>query len=106
MSTGPAFVPANLGEAEGRTWRSFYPRQVRGLIAGALGGGLGALLWGVGTLPGFMATMLAALPGFAYGFYLPGGRPVEWWLRVYWRYYTAPQRATLMPRKVGYRGRR
>lgn len=96
---GPAFVPADLRQAEGRTWRQFYPRQARGLAWGLAGGIIGTLTWGVRSPVGFLATALLALPGFAYGFYMPAGRPVEWWARVIWRYYTTPQVANLTARR-------
>lgn len=97
---GPAFVPAQLEQAEGRTWRNLYPRQARGLAWGCAGGVVGALLWGLSTPAGFVATAALALPGFAYGFYQPAGRPLEWWLRVTMRYYTTPQVATVGARSL------
>jgi hypothetical protein len=89
-----AFVPAALVEAQPRVYRSFRGRQLKGLLMGAGGAGLVLILIGARDLTGYVLAFLAALPGFAYGYYQPQGRPVEYWLQVYRSYYTKPQRIT------------
>lgn len=40
---------------------------------------------------GYLLTFISAVPGFAYGYYQPQGKPLEYWLMVQWRYFTSPQ---------------
>lgn len=46
---------------------------------------------------GYALAFLMALPGFAYGYYQPDGRPLEYWLRVLVRYYRQPQVISASP---------
>lgn len=97
-----AFVPAPLVEAQPRVYRSFRGRQLKGLLFGACGAVVSLVVLGASDFMGYAVAFLAALPGFAYGYYHPQGKPVEYWLQVLYRYYTAPQlitanRAALRP---------
>lgn len=87
----PAFIPGPLAQAEGRSFRNFYPRQVRGLVIGTAGGLLGAWFFGVGTPLHVALAFALALPGFAYGFFQPGGMPVEQWTRIRFRFLSRPR---------------
>ena len=95
-----AFVPAPLSQAEPRVYRSFRGRQLKGLLLAAGGAALGLVVFGARSPAGFGATFLMTLPGFAFGYYQPDGRPVEHWLRVQWQYATRP-RSWGMHRCVG-----
>lgn len=64
---------------------------MKGLIMAAGGALVGLLLFGVRDVAGYGATFALALPGFAYGWFQPEGKPVEYWLRVVLRYYLTPQ---------------
>jgi hypothetical protein len=92
-----AFVPAPLTEAQPRIYRSFRGRQLHGILLGAGGALVSLTLFGMRDVTGFALAFLAALPGFAYGYYQPQGKPVEYWVRVLWRYYTSPQSITAHP---------
>lgn len=87
-----AFVPAPLTEAQPRVYKSFRGRQIQGILVGALGAAISLKVVGAQDAVGYFSTFLAALPGFAYGYYQPHGRPVEYWAAVLWRYYTKSQR--------------
>jgi len=86
-----AFIPGQIAEAEGRTFRNLYPRQVRGLGVGIAGGLLGAFVFGTATPLRCAFTFGMALPGFVYGFFTPGGRPIEHWVRLWLRYQLSPR---------------
>lgn len=86
-----AFIPGPLAQAQPRVYKSFRARQVRGLLLAAGGAGLALLIVGARDLTGYMITFLAAVPGFAYGYFEPDGKPVEYWLRVIFRYYMRPR---------------
>lgn len=86
-----AFVPAPLVDAQPRVYKSFRGRQLRGIAFGLAGAAVGLALMGTQEFTGYALAFLMALPGFAYGYYQPEGRPVEYWLRVLIRYYTQPQ---------------
>lgn len=94
-----AFVPGQIAEAEGRTFRNLYPRQLRGLLIGIAGGLVGALLFGTST-PWRCGLLFAlAVPGFGYGFFTPGGKPIEHWVRLWLRYYLTPRSLTHRPHR-------
>jgi len=96
-----AFVPAALIEAQPRVFKSFRGRQLRGLLFGV--GGVALMLTTVGLkdFTGYALAFAAALPGFAYGYFQPQGRPIEYWLQVTFRYYTSPQRiSAARPRRM------
>jgi len=86
-----AFVPGQIAEAEGRTFRNLYPRQVRGLLVGIAGGMVGALLFGTATAWRCALVFALALPGFVYGFFTPGGKPLEHWARIWLSFYLTPR---------------
>lgn len=93
-----AFVPAPLTEAQPRVYKSFRGRQLSGILFGAAGATLSVLTVGVSDILGYAATFLAALPGFAYGYYQLQGKPVEYWIGVLVRYYTKPQHISFQQR--------
>lgn len=86
-----AFVPAPLVEAQPRVYKSFRGRQVKGIALGLGGAAISHLLFSGFANMGYLLTFLAALPGFAYGYYQPQGKPLEYWVQVHWRYFTTPQ---------------
>jgi hypothetical protein len=92
-----------LIEAEPRVYKSFRGRQLKGLMFGAAGAAVGLVAFGMRDFVGYATAFLLALPGFAYGYYQPQGKPVEFWLRVLYRYYTGSQRLTAAPRVAGWR---
>jgi hypothetical protein len=95
-----AFVPAALIEAQPRVYKSFRGRQLQGLLMGAGGAALMLAVFGVRDFSGYALAFVAALPGFAYGYYQPQGRPLEYWLRVQYRYFASAQRLTAVrPRR-------
>jgi len=89
---GRAFIPGPLSQAQPRVYKSFRGRQVKGMLMAAGGAAIGLLLFGVREVAGFGATFALAVPGFAYGWFQPEGKPVEYWLQVLFRYYLTPQR--------------
>jgi hypothetical protein len=93
-----AFVPVPLIEAEPRIYKSFRSRQLKGILFGAAGAAVGLVALGVRDFAGYASAFLLALPGFAYGYYRPQGKPVEYWLRVLYRFYSTPQRLSAAPR--------
>lgn len=95
-----AFVPGQIAEVEGRSFRSLYPRQTRGLVVAVASVALTAWLAPFHGGPRFFTLFLAALPGLSYGFLRPGGRPVEWWFRALFGYWLSP-RVALHARKEG-----
>lgn len=95
--TRRAFVPAALIEAQPRIYKSFRGRQLKGLLLGAGGAALVLILVGLSDFTGYALAFLAALPGFAYGYYQPEGRPVEEWLLVLYRFYATSQRISCVP---------
>jgi len=92
-----AFMPAPLIEAQPRIYKAFRGRQLRGILLGTGGAILGTMLFGLHDPTGYLGTFVAALPGFAYGYFQPHGKPVEYWLRVWWLFYTSPQMLTASP---------
>jgi hypothetical protein len=86
-----AFVPVPLIEAQPRVYKSFRGRQMKGIIIGLGCATLCVMVFGVSNFAGYLMTFLGALPGFAYGYFQPQGKPLEYWLRVLLRYYTQPQ---------------
>lgn len=92
-----AFVPVPLIEAQPRIYKAFRGRQLRGILLGTGGAMLGLLLFGLHDPIGYLGTFVVALPGFAYGYFQPHGKPVEYWLRVWWRFYTSAQMLTASP---------
>lgn len=95
--TRRAFVPSALIEAQPRIYKSFRGRQLKGLMIGAGGAALVLIPMGVKDLSGYLLAFLAALPGFAYGYYKPEGKPVEEWLMVLVRFYATSQRISAVP---------
>ncbi len=95
-----AFVPGQIASVEGRSFRSLYPRQTRGLVAAAVPAVLSAWLLPLEGPLRFLALFLAALPGLVYGFFQPGGRPVEHWLQVMLAYHLSPRVARYVQREV------
>lgn len=89
---GRAFIPGPLAQAQPRVYKSFRGRQVQGMLMAAAGGILGLLTFGVQDITGYGATFALALPGFAYGWFQPEGKPLEYWLRVLLRFHLTPQR--------------
>lgn len=89
-----AFVPAPLVEAQPRVFKSFRGRQLKGIAMAVAGVAVVLVFFGMRDFSGYALAFAAALPGFAYGYYQPQGKPVEYWLRVLIRYYTAPQMIT------------
>ncbi|HWI63663.1 MAG TPA: PrgI family protein [Symbiobacteriaceae bacterium] len=85
-----AFVPVPLIEAQPRVYKSFRGRQLKGIALGLAGAAAGLAVVGARDI-GYAVAFLLALPGFAYGYYRPEGRPVEYWLRLVWRFYSKPQ---------------
>jgi hypothetical protein len=92
-----AFVPAPLTEAQPRVYRSFRGRQLQGILLGAGGAVISLAVFGMSDFIGYALAFAAALPGFAYGYYQPQGKPVEYWVRVLLRYYLTPQVITAHP---------
>lgn len=88
---GRAFIPGPLAQAQPRVYKSFRGRQVKGLVLAAAGAALGILIFGVRDISGYAFSFALALPGFAYGWFQPEGKPVEYWLQVLFRYYLTPQ---------------
>ncbi|HWI51277.1 MAG TPA: PrgI family protein [Symbiobacteriaceae bacterium] len=99
--TRRAFVPAPLIDAQPRVYRSFRGRQLKGLLYGTGGAVLVIALVGIKDFTGYALAFLAALPGFAYGYFQPDGRPVEDWMKIIFRYHASPQRITnVSPRRT------
>jgi hypothetical protein len=73
-------------------YKALRGRQLRGLLAAAAGAGLGLLIFGAREVSAYGATFLLAVPGFAYGYFQPEGKPVEYWLLVLIRYHFTVQR--------------
>lgn len=94
---GRAFIPGPLGQAQPRVYKSIRGRQLRGLLAAAGGAILGLAIFGAGDATGYGITFLMAVPGFAYGYFQPEGKPVEYWLLVVLRYHFSRQRITAYP---------
>ncbi len=92
-----AFVPAPLVEAQPRVYKSFRGRQMKGIALGLVGAATSLLLFGRWGEIGYPLAFMASLPGFAYGYFQPQGKPVEYWLRVQWRFFTTPQRWGVIP---------
>lgn len=92
-----AFVPAPLVEAEPRVFKSFRGRQLKGITLGACGAAVILATFGVQDFTGYALAFLATLPGFAYGYYHPQGKPVEYWVRVWVLYYLTPRLMTSSP---------
>ncbi|HYF93433.1 MAG TPA: PrgI family protein [Symbiobacteriaceae bacterium] len=92
-----AFVPVPLVDAQPRVYKSFRGRQLKGIAFGVAGAAVGLLLMRTHDFAGYLLAFLMALPGFAYGYYQPDGRPLEYWLRVVVRYYTKPQIISASP---------
>jgi hypothetical protein len=88
---GRAFIPGPLAQAQPRVYKSFRGRQVKGLLLAAAGTALGLLVVGAKDASSYAFTFALALPGFAYGWFQPEGKPVEYWLQVLLRYYLTPQ---------------
>lgn len=88
---GRAFIPGPLAQAQPRVYKSFRGRQVKGLVLAAAGAATGLLLFGMKEISGYAFTFALALPGFAYGWFQPEGKPVEYWFRVALRFYLTPQ---------------
>ena len=86
-----AFVPVPLTDAQPRVYKSFRGRQLKGLLMAVAGVAVSLSNLGAKDFAGYALAFFLALPGFAYGYYYPQGKPVEYWLRVLYRYYTAPQ---------------
>lgn len=86
-----AFVPAPLVEAQPRVYKAFRGRQLKGIALGLGGAAVSLALFGRFGEIGYLMTFLGAMPGFAYGYFQPQGKPVEYWLAVQWRYFTTPQ---------------
>ena len=86
-----AFIPGPLGQAQPRVYKSFRGRQVRGLLMAAAGAALGLLIFGARDAAGYGLTFLMAVPGFAYGYFQPEGKPLEYWFLVLLRYHFTPQ---------------
>ena len=99
MMPGRAFIPGPLAQAQPRVYRSLRGRQLWGLLLSAAGAGLGLLLFGAQDVTGYGATFLLAVPGFAYGYFHPEGKPVEYWLKVILRFYLAPRQLTGVPQR-------
>ena len=95
--TRRAFVPAALVEAQPRVYKSFRGRQLKGLLFGAGGAVLVLIFVGLQEFTGYALAFLAALPGFAYGYYQPQGRPVEDWLKILYRFYATSQLISAAP---------
>lgn len=95
--TRRAFVPAPLIEAQPRVYKSFRGRQLKGLLFGTGGAALMLALFGAKDFTGYALAFFAGLPGFAYGYFQPGGRPVEDWLKILLSYYASPQRISAVP---------
>lgn len=89
---GRAFIPGPLAQAQPRVYKSFRGRQVKGMVLAAGGALVGITIFGVKEITGYAATFALALPGFAYGWFQPEGKPVEYWLWVLVRFYLTPQR--------------
>jgi len=89
--TRRAFVPAPLIDAQPRVYKSFRGRQLKGLLMGTGGAGVVLAFFGLRDPVGQVLAFLATLPGFAYGYYEPEGRPVEDWLKLIYRYHATPQ---------------
>jgi hypothetical protein len=89
---GRAFIPGPLAQAQPRVYKSIRGRQLRGLLLAATGAGLGLVIFGAGDVTGYGATFLMAVPGFAYGYFQPEGKPVEYWFLVILRYHFTSQR--------------
>lgn len=96
---GRAFIPGPLAQAQPRVYKSFRSRQMKGIATAAAGAGLVLWLLGAREVTGYMLAFLAALPGFAYGYYEPEGKPVEYWVRVWFQYLF--QHQTLSPAPQG-----
>jgi hypothetical protein len=92
-----AFVPVPLVEAQPRVYGSFRGRQMRGIGIGLAGAALSLYFIGANNFLGYGLTFIAALPGFAYGYYQPQGKPLEYWLVVLVRFHFTPQRVTASP---------
>lgn len=86
-----AFVPAPLVEAQPRVYKAFRGRQLRGIALGLAGAATSLLIFGRFGDVGYLLTFVAALPGFAYGYFQPQGKPLEYWVLVQWRYFTTSQ---------------
>lgn len=93
-----AFIPGPIAQAQPRVYKSFRGRQLRGLILAAVSAGVAIMVFGVRDLMGYGATFLATIPGLAYGYYQPDGKPVEYWLRTALRYHTRPRVLSPLPR--------
>lgn len=89
---GRAFIPGPLAQAQPRVYKSLRGRQLHGLLTAGAGVVAGLLLFGGRDLSGYALSFMLALPGFAYGYFQPEGKPVEYWLRVLIRYHFTPQR--------------
>ncbi|HEY3366002.1 MAG TPA: hypothetical protein VGK74_13175 [Symbiobacteriaceae bacterium] len=89
-----AFVPVPLTDAQPRVYKSFRGRQLKGILLGLSGAAISLWLFGMKDFTGYALAFLMGLPGFAYGYYQPQGKPVEYWGRVLLRYYTAPRLVT------------
>jgi hypothetical protein len=72
-------------------YKSFRGRQVRGILVAAAGATVGLLIFGARDAAGYGLTFLMAVPGFAYGYFQPEGKPVEYWFLVLLRYHFTPQ---------------
>jgi hypothetical protein len=94
--TRRAFVPAPLIEAQPRVYKSFRGRQLKGLLMGTGGAIVVLALFGLRNPVGHALAFLATLPGFAYGYYQPEGRPLEDWIKLIYRFYATPQRITTL----------
>lgn len=90
---GRAFIPGPLSTAQPRVYKSMRGRQITGLLMAVAGTGLGLTVFGASTLLAYALTFALAVPGFAYGYFQPDGRPVEQWLRVLLRFYLGTARA-------------
>jgi hypothetical protein len=56
------------------------------------------LIFGARDITGYASVFLAAIPGLAYGYYQPDGKPVEYWLRTGWRYHIRPRVLSPVPK--------
>ena len=94
---GRAFIPGPLAQAQPRVYKALRGRQLKGLLLAGAGAVLGLVLFGFRDAAGFGATFLLSVPGFAYGYFQPEGKPVEYWLLVQIRYHWTTQRFGSVP---------
>lgn len=89
---GRAFIPGPLAQAQPRVYKALRGRQLKGLIIAGAGVIAGLIIFGVKDVSAYGATFLLAVPGFAYGYFQPEGKPVEYWVLVQLRFHFTGQR--------------